>query len=204
MSKRNQQSVRVPFRIITSAVLASGQASTQITPANMSSRLSSIGDNFDLYRLNRFRFRIHPYTLTTELLVVSHYPNTVDTTPSFASVSEANSMAIQGGQATVPSDWINVPLTECRGALPWYKTVAGSPDSWEEVCGTFAFASNSGTSTSNIFIEVEGEMEFSGAADPAITPQERLSQNIKKEKERIMKVLAYKDPKDTSTPTKRS
>ncbi len=185
----NKQTVKVPFRNLFTTSLASGVATTLLQPSAISSRLSSLSDNFELYRINRLRYRMHPLCDTTnpaEYYVASVYSNFLDTTPSFATVAEGSNICPLSSTASVPTAWVNVPKAVLSGSLPWYKAQAGAPDQWDEVAASFVVASNVGASAKTLCVEFEGEMEFKSPIDPGFNPEVRRE----RERQRVMRALA--------------
>ncbi len=182
--------VSVPFHNAFQFSLAAGISNLAITPQNLSSRAASLADSFNLYRLKRFRYRFHPSTLANEIVVGGYVSDTVDGTITFASAAESQTLAIQSLQSSVPSAWADVSTETLRGALPWYKSVVGTPSTWEEQAGVINFASSNGSSTAAVNIELEGVIDFKSPVDPSLTPAMRRMFSDAKERERLLKLLA--------------
>ncbi len=195
MQKNLGRTVKVPFRNLFSIVLTAGVNSSRLAAATLSGRCASLCDNFALYRVNKYRFRIHPTVLASETMVIAFVPDIVDTTPTFTNVTESNFLAVLGLQCTIPSEWCTVPQNVLRGAIPWYKSVQGTTTDWEECFGTMLYASTNASSTATIWWELEGEIEFSGAEDPGITPADRAASAMHRERERILRILASEQTK---------
>ncbi len=191
---------QVPFHNAITFALAGGISNLQVAPANLATRTATISDAFNLYRVARLRYRIHPHTLANEILVAGYVSDTVDGTVTFAAAAESAAMCVFGMQSTCPSDWANVSSSALRGALPWYKAVPGTPTTWEEVAGVINFASSNAASTATVCLELEGVLEFKAPIDPGLTPAMRRALLAKREKERILKLLAT--PCETGLPSK--
>ncbi len=188
--------VKVPFRYFWSTVLVAGVNAlpTSPTQSGYSSRLAGVADNFNLYRINRFRFRMHPVANTGVSRVTAAYsPGVSTTSPStLALIGEflyTATMGPAGGQ-TVPSNWVNVPRQLLQGQLPWYRTIQGSQDASEEDAGYIYVA---GTSTDAFVIEIEGEYEFKDAIDPGLTLETRVQRReiaLARRREKLLAILS--------------
>jgi len=184
--KSNKVTTSIPFHQTFSPSLTTGTQTTQLTPAQISARVSALSDNFELYRLTRLKFKIHPcVSQAAEVFCAAFYSNILDTTASFSGIVEGPACAIISGKATVPTNWVNVPKACLAGALPWYKAQAGAPDPWEEVAGVLVLASDSGASSASLTIEVDGVIEFKNAVDPSYNPRTR-----ERAREKVLALLA--------------
>ena len=197
-----KSSVKIPFHNVLTFTLAAGISNLAISPATLSARVAAIAETFNLYRIDRFKYRLVPYTLASEVVVAGYVSDTVDGTLSFTSVAESNALVTFGLQMSVPSDWMNVPSQVLRGALPWYKAVAGTPTTWEEQAGTLNFASINTGSTATLCLEFDGTIEFNSPIDPTLTPAMRKVAQDKREKLRILKLLAEPEKFGTGSKTK--
>ncbi len=168
---RLAESVKIPFSVIVVTALTAGRLTQSLRPtSSVSDRIGAMADLYALYRLNKLRFRLHPAATS---VCMAYLPNTVDTAPNgLSQISETMDRAFISSAQTVPTKWVDVPPQVLRGALPWYKTVSGTPDDWDEVVGSL-FATNvvGTTGTEGITYEVLGEYEFKSALDPSNTPK---------------------------------
>ena len=185
-----QKTVKIPFHNVFTFSLAAGISNLAIAPASLSARIAQIAEAFNLYRIDRFKYRLLPHTLANEIVVAGYVSDTVDGTVIFTSVAESAAVSALSLQMNVPSDWAHVPSQVLRGALPWYKAVVGSPTTWEEQAGTINFASSNAASTTTVCIEIDGVLEFNSPIDPTLTPAMRRESQNRREKQRILKLLA--------------
>ncbi len=179
--------VKIPFRCLLNPTTApgTGLATIGFSPATVNSRLATLADSFDLFRLVEMRFRLIPNS-TGQAMCWS--PGIADTPPaSIAAINEVLSSCQLPSVAVAMGNWVTVPKAELAGSLPWYKTVAGTPESWDEQPGQFYFAGN-GSAT--CFAELEGVIEFKGAIDAASTPALRAKTHMARERERLLAILA--------------
>jgi hypothetical protein len=190
---RTRDTVAIPFRYVDS-VSATGSANVAPT---LTPRLLAIADDFDEYRFIKLRFRIRR-SLATGDFAVNYTPGITDNPPTtIVRVSEQLSSLLSSSQETIPSPWVNVSKQQLAGYHPWYKSVAGAGvGSDEEIQGALYYV-NSGTFAG--FIEMEGVCEFRAAANSATTPMERALSVRRREKERLLLLLAT-----TDTPSKPS
>ncbi len=168
---RRQQTVRVPFRFIYVGTLVAGVVNSGLRPDVLSTSLSSISDAYELYRLNKLKFRILPVTSSTgpqAVGVVTSFPNTIPA--SLAQISELIDGVQWGGAATEtqPTRWISVRKQVLAGPQSWYHTRAGTYDVTETICCTLCAA---GTGTQVVNVELLGEFEFKDIAATANTPK---------------------------------
>ncbi len=181
----------MPFRQVISIVLTSGSNRFSIYPTNFP-RLLGIADDWKLYRFRRFRFRIKaPGTLVNELIVAAYSPSVMDTIPAFGDLNEFATSVSLSLQATCDGDWMNVPPAALKGPLDWYWAIPGTASSVEEVQGTLALASSNSASTAGPFIEMEGDIEFSGSVDSGSTPEMRVKAHMSAKKEELLRILAF-------------
>jgi len=192
-SRKQPDTVRIPFAIINTTNSASGLKSIPVTPL-MTPRLTILADTFDEYRFVDLKFRILPIgSLNTDIETACFEPGVVDTPPG-NNVQQSESLAsvYMGGGESVRSPWCNVPKGVLSGYFPWYKTVAGTTDTAEEVQGNI-FTFNSLADTTPVVLEIRGVCEFRAAINATSTPAERVQIARRKEKERIVSILAMPD-----------
>jgi hypothetical protein len=111
-------------------------------------------------------------------------------------VSELLPSTVIGGDATVPSSWVDIPKEDLAGPFPWYKTVPGGADPTEEQPGSIQIA---GTGTDVFLIEMEGLFEFKTAVGTGNTPDEvvarqrlhaiRAARRAEAERERTIRLI---------------
>lgn len=182
---------RLPFHYAVSVATSSGAAQVNLAPSTFP-RVLEVADSFDLYRVNKFKFRIGNSTTTAvnEIQTAGFYPGVTDNAPaSFNDVSENVYSCVKHIQQQCWTEWVNVPNVVLRGQVPWYKTVAGSIDAALERFGSMFFFTGGGTTTA-VLIEYRGEFEFKGPANTGATPAERRKRMLLEEKARMLEILA--------------
>jgi len=193
--RRSRDQIVERFSQLASITLVAGANNNAVNPA-FTSRLATIGDSYQYYRLRSLKFRIHP-SASTSSAAVSWMAGVVDTPPSTNQQNcEIYNHTFQADDATVPSSWCSVSREDLAGGLSWYKTIQGSADSSEEIVG-YLFFTGSGTNT--VLCEVFGEMEFKEAIAPANTPaalevlkrlrEMRIEEHRVREQKSLLKVL---------------
>lgn len=185
---KTRDTVRVPFHYLyNTAITTSAQLSVSplLTP-----RLTAIGDDYDEYRFEKLRFRMRDHGAATGYQLGAFYPGVIDTPPTtLAQISENLSCVLIGTGESVPSQWSDVPKGVLSGLHQWYKTVAGTTELAEEQQGIMAFVETSGAASA-VTVELEGICVFRCGVNASNTPLERALAARKREKNRIMSLLA--------------
>jgi len=118
----------VAFHILASPTLSgvTGNTTVSVTPQNSTfAGLNEIADQFDLFRVSRLRYRIHPMDPTdTVNQCLAYFPDVDIQTQTSAQVSESPLAAVQTPFCGVPSRWMTVPRSQLKGMLDWYKCTA--------------------------------------------------------------------------------
>ena len=180
--------VRVPFRIFSAETVASAIFQRNLYPLGMSSRLATLADGFDMFRVTELAFRIHPNGTRTAVQSVSFYPGITDTAPGSTSVnSECIDCAILGTGQTHATEWQRVPPAHLKGYFTWYKTLSSSLDPTEEIQGMF-FGVSTGTET--ISVEYRGVFEFKNGVSTSVTPMLKTSVRREVMRDKILGLLA--------------
>lgn len=194
--RRNIDTVRIPFKAFLSNTFTS---STQLllTPT-ITPRLTAIADDYDEYRFEKLRFRVRDSSGATGHQMACYIPGIVDTPPSnLAQIGEVlNTVGVTTGE-TVPSQWADIPKGVLSGMHNWYKSVAGAPAAAEEQQGVVCLVETSAGSVNQV-LEIEGICAFRSAISAANTPLERALAQRRREKARIVALLA-----STDTPVKK-
>jgi len=160
----------MPFHTIQKSALTAGIAFLNANPAGLSSRATVEADAWAEFRVTRLSFRLHPESSTASSSgqAVGYIGGIQDTTPStVAQVGELIPSTYIGADATVPSEWVHVSRQDLSGPFPWYKTVAGTTDTPEELPGQIYVCGNT---TDAYCIEIRGVFEFKVAVATANTP----------------------------------
>ncbi len=194
---RKSDSVSEHFHGLVSVALVAGANNLAMNPA-VTTRLASIADAYQLYRLRRLRFRLQPQdSAPAAAQSASWQTGIVDTPPSTVATNmECINSAYLSVRAIQPTGWVDVPPADLQGPFPWYKTVQGTPDTSEEIVG-YVFLTGSGTNS--VAVEFDGVMEFKEAIAPANTPaavearrklrQEQLSMALRRERAAVLSLL---------------
>jgi len=189
MKKNNkiEKVVRVPFKYLISASLAGGIAKNALQPATFP-RLLDIADGYDLYRITRLKFRgVRSVTTMASVQVTGYYPGIVDNNPTaYTDVSENLNSCTLAQSYQGKSEWCVVPSFDLRGMHEWYKTIAGTPESAEEIQG---YLITFGSTTDAYAVEIVGLCEFAGPTNTGATPAIRAQLERKREKMRILSLL---------------
>ncbi len=174
----------MPFRFMATVTLSSGVSGISVSPNSfLSPRAATEADAWAMYRVNRLKFRLHRVNFTVQQ-GAAYLGGVTDSTPTtIAQLSEAMSFTFISPVETVPSDWAVVRRADLQGMHPWYKTVAGTTETAEEIVGSIFLV---GTGAENVFLEVMGEFEFKDSIATADTPLGRsLRLQIQAERRRV-------------------
>lgn len=184
----NDRSVLVPFKALLDTTGAATYTQA-LNPAAISTRVSAVGDGFELYKLVKLRFRLLPSTNPmTGVFAACFLPGVVDNPPaSAATVTSCMNHAILGLTQSVPSGWVNVDKVSLQGYQPWYKTIVGTPNPAEEIQGNIFVIAATPT---RVLMEFDGVIAFKGAVDVAATPQMRREAMFADEYARMSRILA--------------
>ncbi len=186
--------VTQPFCARGSYALTTGQAKIFISPS-VFPRVAAQADLYELYRFTQLRFRISTFAgfssgVADELIIAAYFSGSIDSNPALADLNENIVSCLFPPNQTVKSEWVDVPKVMLKGPLPWYKAVAGTMETWDELQGVICIASANAGSSGSAIIELEGVVEFTSPADPGATPMERARRRDLKERERLLKLLA--------------
>lgn len=170
----------VAFHALTTATL-SGVTGTQTVTVSPNSAglagLNDIADQFDLYRLARLRYRLHPMDPTdTTNQGAAYYPDVDIQTQTVAQLAESPLAAVITPFCGVPSRWINVPRSQLKGMLDWYKCTADAGATEFETCGLIQIA---GGLSDTARIEIEGIMHFKNPVSSALQLARAIDRAVK-------------------------
>lgn len=163
-------------------------------PAGLGNRILSMADGYEFYRLTKLEFRLLPSTTSAAAsrassMTACYLGGVTDTAPSNTQLaSECVHHVYLGNSSTVPTEWCHVNRKELAGYNPWYKTVVGSPDPSTEVQGNIFVISPSGTDT--YVMQLRGIVQFKGSVPTGSTPMVRQLNEMRREKERLLKILS--------------
>lgn len=195
-----RDTIQVPFSSLSAPTFSNGASQINVQPtAFLSSRLAAIADDYDEYRLVELRYRVRRQATLTSVGTAAFYPGVVDNPPTtFAANCENVLRSVTAATETVINPWVSVPRNILAGYHPWYKTVSGTPEAAEEVQGVLCMTDSAGASTGHL-LEVEGVCEFRAAAAPGTTPMDRALANRRREKQRLVQLLAASDSATSAT-----
>ncbi len=165
---------RVPFKRLVATSTTSLAQTLKISPPTLQARLDEIGETFQLYRVTKLKFRLHPTadTVGTVAKAACYVSGGVSTAPSSVAQVCVNPISVFSGDfATTPTEWQHVPSAILQGSLPWYKTIAsGSVDDWEEVQGAIYVVAVATDTVS--YLEVVGMCEFKDPVSSGVTSEQ--------------------------------
>jgi hypothetical protein len=183
------------FRSFGAVVTAANIATVPLNAAGLgtvSTRFAAMLDQYGLYRLKSFKFRILKGTAEVQAAaVLSDYQDSTGSTP--AQIDESLNSQVYMAAETCRLPFVNVPRSILAGALPWYKSIPGSIDSWEEVPASLICFTTA--AVGQVLIEQEWEAEFKDQVPPANTPEARLSREARgrdQARSRLLNVLTGK------------
>lgn len=185
--------INVPFSFVSSGTPAA--VTLPIQPSGLGGRVLAIADAYELFKVKKLEFRLLASTTSATASrasqqVVCYLPGITDTAPgNFALAAEVVEHVILGNSATTPTEWCRVPKSILSGYTPWYKTIAGTPDPSVEVQGNLYVVNPAGT-TDTYCVEVRGIIQFKGAVPISSTPMVRQLNEMRREKDRLLKILA--------------
>lgn len=190
---QKDRTINVPFSLLQSGTAIA--TTVPIQPATLGGRVLAIADAYELFKVKKLEFRLLSATTTASASRVSqqvacYLAGVTDTAPgNFALAAEVVEHVALGNAATTPTEWCRVPKSILAGYTPWYKTIAGTPDPSVEVQGNLFIVNPSGT-TDTFCAEIRGVISFKGAVPISSTPMLRQLNEMRKEKDRLLKILA--------------
>jgi hypothetical protein len=181
--QKRRDTVLIPFKV----VLSQSAATSNILSPALTSRLAAIADDYEEYRFTELRFRLTPNSANGP--AACYLPGIIDTPPTTAAtILECLESVYLGAASTVPTQWCVVPKSVLAGMHTWYKTIPGTPASAEELQGGIYVFASAATN-----VEITGVCEFAAAAAGGNTPLERALASRRREKQRIVSLLASTD-----------
>jgi len=145
-----------------------------LNPTILSSRLGSIADAYNNYRISKFEFRLHPPTVTgsSKLVTCGYVSGGASASPAALGSIEYQYMTLIKSTQTVPTNWVEIGREALKGPLPWYRAVPNaSVDTTEESVGSLYFWSDDATAT--VLCEIRGVYEYKDPLDPVLTLERR-------------------------------
>jgi len=143
-----------------------GDFTSIIAPRNSNFGVDEVSDQFDLYRLKQFRYRIHPMDPTDTTNQTAAWIPDIDVQTVTTAQNSTNPLsACQTPFCGVPSRWIRVPPSMLKGMLDWYKcsTDAGATEFEDQ--GILLIA---GGLSDTFRVEVDGVFLFKNPVNAAI------------------------------------
>jgi len=169
----------VAFHALVTATLSgvTGTATIGMSPNNSNlSGLNEIADQFDLYRFVRLKYRIHPMDPTdTTNQVMSYYPDPDIQTQTTSQAAESPLAAVITPFCGVPSRWMNVPASQLKGLLDWYKCTADGGATEFEIQGLIQLV---GGLSDTIRVEVEGVIHFKNPVSSALMLERTINRAV--------------------------
>ena len=163
--------VKFPFHSYYSMTSTANLAGVFLAPSTLSTRIGGMADLYALFRWHSLKYRLVKNVAEVNLVgITESSPNTLPSTA--ANIGEMRSVTASGSLETYRTPWVDIPQEILRGALPWYKALYGSEDSWNEYpCALYAYTQGA---TSTTLLEFDGVAEFKGMIAPANNPMVRV------------------------------
>lgn len=199
-------SQRTPFNALLIGTLSAGVAGININPSNANlspTRLVSEADAWAFWKLESFRFRLHPPDTAPSSAQAAGFVGAIqDTSPgTVAQVGELLPSAYLSVRQLTPTKWVTPSPSEMKGLLPWYRTVTGSEQTTESSVGQIIVVGNT---TNSFVLEVAGVIVFKTAVATGNTPaaarllrearMARQAQFKRMEQERLLAILGGGTP----------
>lgn len=142
------------------------------------SGLNEVCDQFDLFRVAEFEYRVHPMNpADTTNQCVAFYPDVDIQTQTEAQLSEAPVAACQTPFCGVPSPWVRVPKSQLKGMLDWYKCTPDAGAAEFESQGLLQLA---GGLSDTMIIEVRGVVLFKNPVSSALMAERAIERAVQK------------------------
>lgn len=159
----------VAFHSFTSNTLSgvTGNLTYSVNPQSAPfAGVNEVADQFDLFKVVRLEYRLHPMdpTLTTNQ-VVAFYPDVDIQTQTVAQASYSPIAAVISPFCGVPSSWVKVPPSQLKGMLDWYKCSADAGAAEFESQGLLQAAGGLGDT---FILEVRGLFHFKNPVSSAL------------------------------------
>ncbi len=195
----------VAFHYLLQATAAGNVYAFNFQPsANFGTRIGAEADAWAHFRVNSFKFRLHPFGGSGSK-AAGFVGGVQDTAPgSLAQISELIPSVVHNTSTTTPTEWASVSKSELAGPFPWYKAVAGGADATEEMPGQMCVWTSG--ATDSFWLEMRGVFEFKTAVSTGNTPanvarilaerEARLEALRVRQREHLLAVLAAQ-PKST-------
>jgi len=141
---------------------------TNIYPGSFP-RALAIADNFDEYRLVKFKYRLFRGATFTADSAVAFFPTVTASAPTWLNLYDNNTVCTLPLGAVAPTPWTHIPKALCAGLQPWYKAEAASLAAPDTLPGQIFGATISSTSDT-CELEMDAVFEFRGEVNAADTP----------------------------------
>lgn len=187
--------INTTTNVSNSPLISSGLGST-------ATRFASMLDLYNLFRIVSFKFRI--LSNTTEIQAACVASDVIDNPPtSLSAIMENLHSQILPGKFVGELPWVHLPRSLLHGALPWYKSIPGAADSWDEIPGYFYVYTQ--TASGQIGLEVKFTVAFKDPVPNVMTPELR-AKKLQRERERkrqeLLSILASPTPGVLCVPSK--
>lgn len=202
---QKDKSVQLPFS--TSLVTTSAATQINVQPAGLGSRVLSVADGYEFYKVKKLEFRLEPATTgatasRTGTQAACFIAGITDVAPgNYQLASEVVEHVLLANAQTTPSEWCRVPKSILSGYMPWYKTIVGTPDASVELQGVI-YIINGGADSCQV--HVRGVISFKAGVPTSSTPMVRQLAEMRREKDRLLKILAVSpaatNPGESSKP----
>jgi len=156
-----------------------GVAQYNVGPqSTMCPGLNEISDQFDLFRVARLMYRVHPMDPTyTTNQGACFYPDVDIQVQTIAQLSESPIAAVQTPFTGVPSRWVNVPRAALKGMLDWYKCTPDAGSTEFEGQGTMQYA---GGLAEIVRVEYMGVFHFKNPVSSTLQVERTIKRLVEK------------------------
>lgn len=169
----------VAFHTLLDATLSgvTGNAALSCSPNGGSFLgLNEIADQFDLFRFQRLRYRIHPMDPTdTVNQGAAFYPDVDIQTQTIAQLAQSPLAAVQTPFCGVPSRWVSVPRSQLKGMLDWYKC---NPDAGAAEFESQGLIQLAGGLSDVLKLEMEGVVLFKNPVSSALMIEHAINRAV--------------------------
>lgn len=173
-----------------------GNSTVAVNPQSVSlGDLDDIGNQFDLFRVAKLKYRLHPMDPTNLVGTLAYVPDIDTQTVTATQLSGSPIAAVMTPFSGVPSPWITVPPSQLKGMLDWYKCVADAGAAEFESQGNLILACGL---SDVLYWEVRGIMEFKNPVSNVIMMERFINSAVRDGK--VVRIPAPKPAVGAPTP----
>jgi len=177
---RNSAITKIRFHHLNSTTVSgvTGNSTFTVSPRTTQlGALSNPGEAFDLFRFTRLAYRIHPMDPTNgDSQALCYVPDIDVQAVTVPSLSDSPIAVVTTPFTGVPSRWVNVPRSQLKGMLDWYKCQADAGAAEFESQGILIVSA--GLSDSVLW-EVMGICEFKNPVNDTVLFERTIQRAVK-------------------------